>query len=55
VARNAGLGLRGTTLFKDSWCVREGFVISFEELERVLWEDEYTDAEGNRYVVTMAV
>ncbi|WP_054031234.1 terminase gpA endonuclease subunit [Desulfatitalea tepidiphila] len=37
----------------DSWCVREGFVISFEELEKVLWQDEYTDAGGRPYSVKL--
>ena len=42
-------------LRKDSWQVREGFLLTFEDLARVLWEDEYFDADGNQYIVRLAV
>lgn len=35
----------------DSWGIRCGFVRSFEDLERVLWQDQYSDAHGNVYPV----
>ncbi len=39
----------------ESWSVREGFVTTFEAVEKVLWEDEYKDLEGNPYHVHLAV
>ena len=39
----------------DSWGVRCGFLRSFDELERALWHDEYTDAAGNAYPVHFAL
>jgi phage terminase large subunit GpA-like protein len=37
-----------------SWQVREGFVSGFEALERILFEDVYSDARGNEYAVRRA-
>jgi phage terminase large subunit GpA-like protein len=42
-------------LMQESWSVRLGFLTSFEALAQVLWEDEYRDAEGNRYNVFLSV
>ena len=35
----------------NSWLIRAGFVEFFEGLDRVLFESEYLDADGNRYSV----
>jgi phage terminase large subunit GpA-like protein len=40
---------------QESWQVREGFVDTFEALERVLFDDEYFDADKKKYVVALAV
>jgi len=48
-------GWGGKTLSTDSWQVREGFVMSFAEVERILWEDEYSDPEGKKYAVLMTL
>jgi phage terminase large subunit GpA-like protein len=42
-------------LSKESWCVREGYVTTWGDLERVLWQDELLDADGNRYVLSMVI
>jgi phage terminase large subunit GpA-like protein len=44
-------GWGGDETKKDSWSVREGFVVTFPELERVLFSDEYLDTDGHRYPV----
>jgi phage terminase large subunit GpA-like protein len=38
-----------------SWCVRAGFVLSFEDLAEVLWSDVYLDAESKQYVIELAL
>lgn len=48
-------GWGGKELSKDSWCIREGYVESEAEIERILWEDEYFDSDGNRYVVALTI
>ena len=40
---------------EESWQVREGFLTSFADLERVLFLDEYRDADGLVYPVQIAV
>jgi phage terminase large subunit GpA-like protein len=40
---------------RDSWQVRSGFVMTFEGLSKILFDDEYKDADGNRYLVNIAV
>jgi len=45
----------GWGMEKESWCVREGFVTTFDALRQVLWEDEYLDGDGNRYLVRFAL
>jgi phage terminase large subunit GpA-like protein len=39
---------------RESWQVRTGFVESLDALERIFWDDAYTDAEGNLYTVGFA-
>ncbi len=39
----------------DSWQIRSGYVETFESLSRILWEDNYEDADGNPYIVDLAV
>lgn len=41
----------GFGFINEQWVVRAGFVQSFAALARVLWEDEYKDSDGERYVV----
>lgn len=41
----------GYGIIGDSWQVRAGFVETFEALEKVLWEHEYKDVDGNVYQV----
>lgn len=48
------IGAWGYGLSRESWQVREGFVTTIEDLARILWEDEYRDAAGNRYSVLYA-
>lgn len=38
-----------------SWQVREGKVETFEALQRILFEDRYEDADGNGYLVHLAL
>jgi phage terminase large subunit GpA-like protein len=38
-----------------TWGVREGRVETFDDLEQVLWQDEYRDADGNAYPVRLSV
>lgn len=40
---------------RDSYQVRHGFVETFSALENVLWDDKYRDAQGNEYMVHLAV
>jgi phage terminase large subunit GpA-like protein len=37
----------------DSWAIRSGFIIDFEALQKVLWEDVYKDAAGLTYPVQL--
>jgi phage terminase large subunit GpA-like protein len=39
----------------ESWGVIEGFVMTFEALERILWENTYKDANGKQYTVHFAL
>lgn len=45
----------GATLSKGSWCVQEGYIESFVELENVLWENVYMDEDGNAYPLVMVL
>ncbi len=45
----------GWGLERESWCIRDGFVPTFAALKKVLWDDEYTDSEGTRYLVMLTV
>ncbi|MGE4536312.1 MAG: terminase gpA endonuclease subunit [Desulfovibrio sp.] len=38
-----------------TWGIREGRVETFEEVERVLWQDEYKDPDGKSYPVRLAI
>jgi phage terminase large subunit GpA-like protein len=40
---------------QESWQVRFGYVDTFEAVEQILFDDEYLDAEGNKYVVAFTV
>lgn len=48
-------GWGGASLSKESWCVREGYVESFDELEKILLQDDNVDIGGNRYGVSMVI
>jgi len=45
-----GYGLGG-----DSWGIREGFVLTFDDLENVLWGSKYLDPEGVEYIINFMV
>jgi phage terminase large subunit GpA-like protein len=45
----------GFGMEKESWCIREGKTPTFEALARILWQDEYTDADGNTYAVMLTI
>jgi len=53
--RIRAFGFGGPELLMESWGVREGFVTEWGALERVLWQDQYMDPEGNVYPVIMAI
>lgn len=36
---------------QESWQIREGFALTFADLERILWSDVYKDIDGNEYRV----
>ncbi len=40
---------------RESWCIREGKVPTFEALARVLWQDRYMDVDGNVYPVRLTL
>ena len=40
---------------KESWCIREGFVTTFEALAQVLWKDQYFDVDKNEYLVRLTL
>ncbi|MFH0995786.1 MAG: terminase gpA endonuclease subunit [Pseudomonadota bacterium] len=40
---------------RESWQVRSGFVMTDDALTKVLFEDEYRDASGTRYIVNLVV
>jgi len=42
-------------LTRESWQVREGFAPTFKALEQIMFDDEYRDADGRKYVVQMLV
>ena len=44
-------GYGGVELSMDSWQVREGYTLTFEDLSKILWSDVYADAEGRTYPV----
>jgi len=44
----------GFGMEKESWCVREGFCMTWDALKQILWDDEYKDADGNTYFVRIA-
>jgi len=46
-------GYGGVELSMDSWQIREGFVLSFAELARILWSDVYADDDGHVYPVIL--
>lgn len=39
----------------ESWAVREGYVETWEALQRILWEDDYPDADGNPCHVALTI
>jgi len=45
----------GYGLSAESWQVREGFVLTFADLARVLWVDDYRDLDGGAYLTRLAV
>ena len=45
----------GFGMEQESWGVRFGFVDSFEALRQVLFEEAYVDAEGQKYVIMLAL
>lgn len=45
----------GPGLLKESWLIRAGYLTGWGALEQVLWQDEYFDADGRKYPVTLAV
>jgi len=45
----------GPHLLKESWCIRAGYLTGWGALEQILWADEYFDADGRKYPVTLAV
>lgn len=45
----------GYGLDRESWCIREGKVPTFESLARVLWDDQYTDADGLEYPIHLSM
>lgn len=45
----------GYGLERESWGVRFGFVDSFEGLHRILFDDQYVDADGHKYAVDVAL
>ncbi len=45
----------GYGMVHESWLVADGEVESFEALAEVLWDREYKDAEGNQYLVRLAL
>lgn len=42
-------------LDRDSWQIRAGVVTTFEGLTKVLFDDEYKDSSGRRYLVNLDV
>lgn len=45
----------GWGMDQESWQIKAGFVLTFEALQKVLFEDEYRDAAGLVYPVHIAV
>ena len=43
----------GTSM--DSWQIRAGEVLTFNDLEEILWNSEYRDPDGNLYFVRLAL
>jgi phage terminase large subunit GpA-like protein len=48
-------GYGGPELSKESWDVRSGYVTTWGELEKILWEQAYQDVAGNQYVVNLVI
>lgn len=44
----------GYGLSQESWCVREGFVVSLDDLAEIFFKTLYQDAAGNKYLVQYA-
>ena len=40
---------------QETWQIREGFILEWEALDRILWEDEYMDANGLKYFIRLVV
>lgn len=45
----------GWGLVRESWCIRCGYIDSFEALEKILWQSDYSDATGNKYLINFAL
>lgn len=43
------------SLSRESWCIREGEVLSFEDLAQILFSDNYIDSDGNKYMVRLVI
>jgi len=45
----------GYGLTQESWQIRNGFAANFAQLEKILFDDAYLDAEGKKYLVRLSV
>jgi len=45
----------GAGVHLESWQVREGFCTSFEALTEILFDSQYLDVHGNRYMIHLAI
>ncbi|MEJ2691377.1 MAG: phage terminase large subunit family protein, partial [Deltaproteobacteria bacterium] len=45
----------GYGMSQESWCVREGVVLTFEDLAKVLFHTRYSDVDGNQYIVQQSI
>ena len=45
----------GYGLIQESWQIREGYTDSFPALDRLLWEDEYFDSSGKKYLIQITL
>lgn len=39
----------------ESWQIREGYIETFEGLEKVLWSDQYLDADRKKYLIQITL